>query len=374
MLELRKPILLLFVLVISGLITACTQQTNNEIVQPIQGSSVKQSTRPQKEIPKETLWVCQLTANQVAVLDLASREVIKEIPVGAKPIALLKSPDDRYIYVANSGSGDVYSINASTGEIEAKIAMGNQPVAMAINNAGDLLYVLDYYLNRVSVIDLKLRSMIGFYELNTYGFDERIEPPDCCSDIFGEPLGAGRKPSAIVLNEAAGEIYVGNMGTWDVAVIDIKEEKEVKAFNATFGINDMFLAGPKNKVYISAAGNEAEINDAILAIDMKGGGNIDRIMVGGKPVSMALSPDHEILYVVTQNDTKLTSINVEDDKIIGQCILGGQPGDLVLSEDGSKAFVADLLEGTVIIVDTDTYKVLDKIEVGVTPKSLVYIN
>ena len=383
MLRLDRIIAVLLVMLLSVVITACNPKQNNN--QPSQPPNSVQTARPAQvdnsvnklnqngKMPKEALYVCQTTRNQVAVIDLATDEIVKEIPVGAKPMALIKSPDNRYIYVANSGSGDVYIINTLSGEIDAKISMGNQPVAMAVNKAGDKLYALDYYLNRVSVLDLMLRSMIGVYELNTYGFDERIEPPDCCSDIFGEPMGAGRKPSAIVLDEAENRIYVGNMGTWDVAVIDVAKEKEEKVYDAIFGINDMFLAGPGKKLFISAAGNEIEINDSILILDTKGGEIIDKLKVGVKPVSMALSPDGLIIYVITQKDTMLTGLKVVTGEIINQCLLKGEPGDIAISEDGNKAFVANVLDGTVLIMDTNTYSVLKTIEAGVTPKALVYI-
>lgn len=374
-LKLQKPkrMILSLLLLLSALtLNACGVQ---QAVPSVQSEPVvKTSSQEQKRLPEEALFVCQFTTNQIGVIDLATGEMVREIPVGAKPIALLKSPDKAYLYVANSGSGDVYMIKTSTGEIVARMSMGNQPVAMAINEAGDTLYVLDYYLNRVSVLDLKLRSMTGFIPLNTFGFEERIEPPDCCSDIFGDPLGKGRKPSALVLDESEGKIYVGNMGTWDVAIIDLRQEKEVQAFDATFGINKMFLAGQEKNLFISAAGNNLEINDFILKLDLKGGGKTDKLKVGAKPAGMALSPDGRIIHVIMQNDAKLISLNVADGKIIGHCSLEGEPGDIVLSEDGTKAFVTNLLNGTVLIVDTKTHSIIKSLEAGVTPKALVYIN
>lgn len=375
-----NKIIPLLLLAISLTLIACTQPAGTR--EPVQGAGTSaQAPAPTKEpadgpkkMPEEALYVCQYTTNQVAVIDLATGETVRKIPVGAKPIALLKSPDGRYVYAANSGSGDVYRISTVSGEIEARIAMGNQPVAMAINSAGDMLYVLDYYLNRVSIVDLKIRSMVGFYPLNTFGFEERIEPPDCCNDIFGEPLGAGRKPSAIVLDEVKNKIYVGNMGTWDIAVIDLQEEKEVEAYDAAFGINEMIFAGSPSQLYVSAAGNEIDINDFILSMDLKGGGKTDKLKVGEKPVSIATSPDGTILYVVTEKEAKLVGLDTETGQVTGQCLLSGQPGDLVLSKAGDKAYIANLLEGTVFVVDTRNYAILETLQVGVTPKALVYID
>lgn len=375
----KRTFLILLALILAGALSACNTQQNSQdsqqtapVTQPSQvGDKLPEGS---KGMPEEALFICQYSMNQVSVIDLATGKIVREIPVGAKPIALIKSPDNRLVYVANTGTGDVYAIDTASGEIDARISIGNQPVAMAINKKGDILYVLDYFFNRVSVVDLNLKAMTGFYELNTFGFQERMEPPDCCSGVFGEPMGAGRKPSALVLDEPNNKLYVGNLGTWDVAVIDLAEEREVEAFDAAFGINEMFLAGPDNSLYISAAGNEEEINDFILKLNLKGGGSSDKIKVGQKPVSMALAVDGRMIYVLTQNDGQLTGLSIPDGDIVGQCSVGGEPADIVLSEDGSKAFAADYLNGTVTIIDTRNYTVIKTIEAGITPKALVYIN
>jgi len=64
---------------------------------------------------------------------------------------------------------------------------------------------------------------------------------------------------------------------------------------------------------------------------------------------------------------------LSDGEIISSCSIGGKPGDIVLSEDGKKAYITDSLAGIITIVDFDSYSVLNTIEVGITPKSLVFI-
>lgn len=366
--------LIIFSVLILVLTSCASQQTGSKPSQPQNGQNPPLIS-PEAEaetMPEEAIYVSLITMNQVAVLDSATGEIVKEIPVGAKPAALVKSPDNRYVFVANSGSGDVYMINTSTGEIDAKVSMGVQPVAMTMNTAGDKLYVVDYYLNRVSALDVKLRSMTEFYELNRLGYDDRSEPLACCRDIFGEPVGEGRSPSTIALDEDAEKIYVGNLGTWDVAVLDMVAGKEIATFDAAAGINKMFISS-QDHLYLSAAGNDLENNETIIVLDLKGGEIKDRIEVGEKPVSMALTSDRKTVYVVTKDDAKLSGISLATGEIISSCSIGGEPGDIVLSEDGKKAYITDSLAGTITIVDLDAYSVLNTIDVGITPKSLVFI-
>src|ERR1700683_2215285 len=68
---------------------------------------------------------------------------------GANPVAAVASPNGQYPYVANHGSNNVTEfITGTDGQLSSGHAYttpGSEPTAVAINNAGTLLFVLDYY-------------------------------------------------------------------------------------------------------------------------------------------------------------------------------------------------------------------------------------
>jgi 6-phosphogluconolactonase len=68
---------------------------------------------------------------------------------GANPVAEVASPNGQYLYVANHGSNNVAEFIIGTdGQLSSGHAYttpGSEPVALAINNAGTLLFVLDFY-------------------------------------------------------------------------------------------------------------------------------------------------------------------------------------------------------------------------------------
>jgi 6-phosphogluconolactonase len=68
---------------------------------------------------------------------------------GANPVAEVASPNGQYLYVANHGSNNIAEFAIGTdGQLvfaKAYTTPGSGPVSLAINNAGTLLFVLDYY-------------------------------------------------------------------------------------------------------------------------------------------------------------------------------------------------------------------------------------
>ena len=73
-------------------------------------------------------------------------------PVGSQgnnPVALVPSPNDEYLYVANQGSNNIAQFDIDTnGQLapgKTYTTPGSEPVSLAINPAGTFLYVLDYY-------------------------------------------------------------------------------------------------------------------------------------------------------------------------------------------------------------------------------------
>lgn len=68
---------------------------------------------------------------------------------GVNPVAEVASPNQQYLYVANQGSNSIAEfIIGSDGQLSFGTSYstpGSEPVALAINSTGTLLFVLDYY-------------------------------------------------------------------------------------------------------------------------------------------------------------------------------------------------------------------------------------
>jgi YVTN family beta-propeller protein len=100
----------------------------------------------------------------VMVIGLAKGEVIKEIPVGLHPNAIISSADEAFVYIANGNSDMVSVISAvSLQNVESigvklnpgkKSYIGDTPNALAIDQSGTTLYVANGLDNAVAVVKL----------------------------------------------------------------------------------------------------------------------------------------------------------------------------------------------------------------------------
>jgi YVTN family beta-propeller protein len=100
----------------------------------------------------------------VAVVDLNTRQVLKNIPTGKKPEAILL--DNSYAYVANSDDKTITVINTQTDAVFTELEVKPNPVGMAVDrNArlwvlcnGDPASLVSFNLTKWLVRHLFFRS------------------------------------------------------------------------------------------------------------------------------------------------------------------------------------------------------------------------
>ena len=107
----------------------------------------------------------------VSVFEPNNGNIIKEITVGLHPNALISSPGEEFVYVANGNSDNVSVINTDNLQnadvIPVKLIPGKKsftgdtPNALAINAEGTTLYVADGLDNAVAVVKLGSKASVN---------------------------------------------------------------------------------------------------------------------------------------------------------------------------------------------------------------------
>ncbi|HSV11679.1 MAG TPA: bifunctional YncE family protein/alkaline phosphatase family protein [Hanamia sp.] len=109
------------------------------------------------------------SSGTVSIIDLKTGKVETEIKVGLHPNAIIASKDQKFVYVANGNSDNVSVINTSTNNVVDSISVslsatneliGDSPNGLAINDAGNTLYVSNGMDNAVAVISLGENSSV----------------------------------------------------------------------------------------------------------------------------------------------------------------------------------------------------------------------
>src|SRR6185437_15682512 len=233
---------------------------------PIPGTGAKRDSYPCgiALLPGGRAAVCLSMNNTLGIVNLATRRVEKEIPVGMAPYGVAVSSDGATAYVTNWGgrrprgndktsksadndvvvddkdtasTGNVGVVDLKAGKQIAEIETGLHPAEIIASGDGRTLYVANANSDTVSVIDAtsrRVRETIGVR-------------PD-------ETLPFGSASNALALSKDEKTLFVANGGNNAVAVVDISSSPaKVRGFIpagwypgavAVRG-NDVFIANVK---------------------------------------------------------------------------------------------------------------------------------
>ena len=112
----------------------------------------------------------------VSVIDLATKQVVREIEVDLHPTEMAFSPDGKRLYVANANSDTVSVINTRNNELVdtistrpmADMPFGSAPNALAVSSNGKTLYVANGGNNCIAVINIRKKKVIGLIPTGWY--------------------------------------------------------------------------------------------------------------------------------------------------------------------------------------------------------------
>lgn len=170
-----------------------------------------------------------MSQGSVSIININTGTLKKELRVGLHPNAIISSPDQKLIYVANGNSDYVSVIDVASATVldsievglfnEHREYVGSTPNGLAINNEGTILYVANGMDNAICVVDLKEKSSGKNYTVK--GF-----------------IPTEAYPSSIVLHK--NEMIVCNLeaigaralNTTDYDDQSKKSKKKVAAYNA----------------------------------------------------------------------------------------------------------------------------------------------
>jgi YVTN family beta-propeller protein len=214
-------------------------------------------------------------ANEVVVVDLATREVTQRIPVGVCPYAVLLSRDGKTAFVSNFGGrrakendkteiaagtavavdersvalrGSVSVINLKAGEVIETITTGIHPEEMTFSQNGKQLLVVDESGDSVSVIDIATRKVVGKLGV-------KPEPT----------LPYGSLANGIAVNETA--VFTVNAGNNAVAMIDPAKPEKPFAFLAAGGYPGAICVQGRNVFVGNIYGYQGNLQKITLPSD-----------------------------------------------------------------------------------------------------------
>jgi len=188
----------------------------------------------------KTLYVAQSTAGKVAVVDVASGKVARDIAVEGPLSGMALSPEGDKLYVAQCvPAGRIRTIDLKTGKAAASIRAGHCPAGIVVSHDGKRLYVCSQFNNAITVIDLAASSVEG-----------RIP-------VKREPIAAAITPDGktlFVANHLPAGATDGDYAAAEVSVIDTESRKQVASLllpNGSTALRDITISPDGQNAYVT---------------------------------------------------------------------------------------------------------------------------
>jgi len=253
------------------------------------------------------------------------------IPSGVHPQGIVVNPANQLIYIANQLSGTVTvldSINqvVKVIQLEPTFPGFTSPVALAVNTKSTsskygFVYVACSVSNTLAVIDLSLNVAVTIpvgsrpvavafnpinlrvYVANLVSDNMSVIDAEALTEIVGSPLPTGQDPIGVGINPITGDIYTANSLDNSITVYD-SNNILVTTIPAVGQYPVSITYNPANNTMYAVAAN----NNFVYQIETLTHTIVGIIEAGSKPYNSFFDTYNGFLYVQNRQDNTFTII------------------------------------------------------------------
>jgi YVTN family beta-propeller protein len=106
------------------------------------------------------LYVANLDADNITIIDTAKKAVIDRIPTGRGPVRLALTPDERQVVYSLMHANKAQFIDLAARKVIGEIELGGEPVSMSLSPDGTLAYVSLESDDTICVISVPERKLL----------------------------------------------------------------------------------------------------------------------------------------------------------------------------------------------------------------------
>ncbi len=280
--------------------------------------------------------------NAVAVLDTATRQVLKTIPVPAGPHGLVITADGRWVYVSSDGDSKVSLIDTNTDTVVNTLEVGKTPHGLAITPDGRLVLAAVFGASQVVFIDTASNQVVGQVPVSS--------------------------PHNIAISPDGQTAYVAaqKQGATGLAVLNVAAKSQTSFIALPQAPRALNFSPDGKRLYFTLAG----VN-AVQALDPATNQVTAQIDVGASPHQPLFVPDGSMSLVVSQGPGELYFIEPGAGVAFLALKVGTMPHWIAIDSQGETAWVTNEASNDVSVVDLEHFTVTATIPVGNGPRKIV---
>jgi len=265
----------------------------------------------------------------------------RHLRVGNLPLAMLQSPDSRYLVISNDGYGKptLSVVDIATWTLKDTVPLEHAWLGLAWHPDGKRLYSSGAAQNSVQELS---------YE------DGSIKP----ARTFQLPSVQGQSyVGGLAVSPRGDRLFAARVFAQTLCALDLESGEVLNTINLPAEPYTCVLSPDGQKIYVSlwGGGKVLELSSATLA-------TVAEIPVGEHPNAMVISRDGKRLFVACANTNAVWVLDLQSHKATEQISIalypkappGSTPNGLGLSPDGRTLLVADADNNTVAFVDVSS--------------------
>ncbi len=261
----------------------------------------------------------------LAYQPLRGQTLLDTVLVGYEPSAVAVNPATNMVYIVNYSDQTVSVMNAANDQVVATVPVGSDPEGLVVNPLTNRIYVVNddgtvtlIYgdTNKPQSIqvgdypwDIAINTVTNKIYVTNYSSQGTVTVIDGATNLTTTiPVRVG--PGALAINTATNKIYVCNWGENTISVIDGATNTDLGPILVGNTPNYITVNSVTNKIYVTSYAD-----DTVKVINGATGKVTATLALPETPEDLAINPVTGLVYVPT-SDGNVTIVNGSD-KIAG---------------------------------------------------------
>ena len=280
-------------------------------------------------------YVINSAGASISVVDMATQQEVRRIPVLREPHHLVLSPDGKSLLVGDTAGNEMLFLDPATGAIQKRIPIAD-PYQLGFSPNGRFLVVAGLARNQIDVYEAPGMKLLKRF-----------------------PVIA--TPSHVAYAPDSGAVYVTLQDSDRLVAIDLKKLELL--WNQPVGKTPAGVLWLNGKLLVADMGT-----DYVAQIDPADGRTLAKIQTGKGAHNLFLSPDRKILWVNNRAGGTTVALDATTLKLIRGYTIPGGPDDIDFAPDG-KLWITRRWAEKVAVLDpaTGSYQT---VAVGRSPHGL----
>ena len=312
---------------------------------------------------REYAYITNSGGNTVSVLDLVHMRGQAVLAVDPHPVALAVSRTRNEVYVLSQGQpgarGSVAIIDAETNRVVRAMPVGKNPSALVLDASDERLYVANAGSNTVSILDLRARRVVGVLGTGEQPGAVAVSPDNTTLAVANTHAGS---VSLYEIGESSPPrmraSFAGCPGARSLSIVPDSR----KVFVACSTGRQVMVVGLRASPLAHAHGLPAAEHDRLIAL----------LDVGAEPTGLIPKPDGGEIFVANSASDTISEIETGTNEVGGAFWIGAHPAGGVVSGDNTLLWVANSAADTVGVYAIDDGKLVNTIHTGVGPGAMAF--